>query len=156
MEHDPAIRIAHGGDVDRIMVVMDAAFDPIFGEKWTAGQLRSSLIMPHNHILIYVCDTTNLVKAFLIYRSIGTESEMLMLAVLPDARGQGIACTLMDAWERACHNYDIADLFLEVRENNPAIKLYIQSGFEKVGVRLSYYRGIDGQNYDAHTMRKKI
>ncbi|RYE57879.1 MAG: ribosomal-protein-alanine acetyltransferase, partial [Rhizobiaceae bacterium] len=36
--------------------------------------------------------------------------------------------------------------------NNPAIKLYDKAGFRVVGRRPGYYRGIDGQIYDALTL----
>jgi ribosomal-protein-alanine N-acetyltransferase len=35
-----------GSDVAGIMPVMDSAFDPAFGEAWTAAQCLSTLAMP--------------------------------------------------------------------------------------------------------------
>jgi ribosomal-protein-alanine N-acetyltransferase len=45
-------------------------------------------------------------------------------------------------------------LHLEVRDGNPAIKLYSRSGFSEVGRRKNYYTGRDGQIYDALTLTR--
>jgi ribosomal-protein-alanine N-acetyltransferase len=45
-------------------------------------------------------------------------------------------------------------LHLEVRDGNPAMHLYLQSGFAEVGRRKNYYTGRDGQIYDALTLTR--
>ena len=39
-------------DLDRIMAVMETAFDPAFGEAWTRRQVSDSLILPNSHYLL--------------------------------------------------------------------------------------------------------
>jgi hypothetical protein len=39
-------------DLDRIMEVMEAAFDPAFGEAWTRPQVEDALILPNTHYLL--------------------------------------------------------------------------------------------------------
>src|SRR5690606_29254033 len=39
-------------DLDRIMAVMDTAFDPAFGEAWTRRQVGDALAMPGTHYLL--------------------------------------------------------------------------------------------------------
>ena len=46
-------------DLDRIMAVMTAAFDPYWGEAWTRRQVADSLLMPHTHY--YLADWTGAV-----------------------------------------------------------------------------------------------
>ena len=36
-------------DLDRIMAVMDAAFDPAWAEAWTRRQVGDSLALPSTH-----------------------------------------------------------------------------------------------------------
>jgi ribosomal-protein-alanine N-acetyltransferase len=43
----------------------------------------------------------------------------------------------------------IKKLHLEVRANNPAVKLYSNAGFENIHRRPAYYKGSDGTAYDA-------
>lgn len=38
--------------VDRIMAVMDAAFDPAYGEAWNRRQITDALVLPSTHALI--------------------------------------------------------------------------------------------------------
>ena len=45
----------------------------------------------------------------------------------------------------------IAKIFLEMRANNPAEKLYRKMGFEPIGRRKNYYRTENGEQLDAIT-----
>ena len=38
--------------VDRIMAVMEAAFDPAYGEAWNRRQITDALVMPSTHALL--------------------------------------------------------------------------------------------------------
>ena len=44
-----------------------------------------------------------------------------------------------------------AKLHLEVRDGNPATRLYQRHGFAKMGERRGYYRGVGGLLHDAHS-----
>ena len=55
-----------------------------------------------------------------------------------------------------CAAAGVATIHLEVRAGNPAVRLYEAAGFAKVGERRSYYRGVDGRSYDAHTYSRAI
>ena len=46
--------------------------------------------------------------------------------------------------------------FLEVRDGNPAVRLYKRTGFSEVGRRRDYYSGCDGQLFDALTLAKSF
>ena len=43
-------------DLDRIMAVMEAAFDPAFGEAWSRRQVSDALVMPNTHYLLAGAD----------------------------------------------------------------------------------------------------
>ena len=55
-----------------------------------------------------------------------------------------------------CAAHGVETLHLEVRSNNPATLFYTRHGFAKCGERRNYYKGADGQHYDAHTYRRSI
>ena len=68
------------------------------------------------------------------------EAHITNVAVHPDFRRQGIGCHLVDALLRETVKRGIRDITLEVREDNePAINLYHQFGFEEKGIRKNYY-----------------
>lgn len=141
-------------DVDQIMPVMDAAFDPAFGEAWTAGQCLAMLTIPGSRLLI--ARTGGTIAGFALTRTIMDESELLMIATHPDHRRQGVGRTLTQAVIEDVAKNGSKLVFLEVREGNPALSLYSDVGFLQVGRREKYYRGKTGEYFNALTLRYEI
>ena len=72
---------------------------------------------------------------------VGLDSDVMTMGVLPDFRGRGLGRALMDALLELARQRGSERVFLEVRASNtPAITLYEQSGFERVGVTKAYFR----------------
>lgn len=133
------------------MTVMDAAFDPVFGEAWTSVQLAGVMMMPGTWLTVVRIDAAPL--GFALVRSVLDECELLLLAVDPLWRGRGVGEALLrDSLMRA-RRRGITSMNLEVRSSNNAIKLYEKTGFEYVHRRPGYYRGNDGQLHDALSFR---
>ena len=66
----------------------------------------------------------------------------------------GIGSALLDALIRAARERGCAEVFLEVRADNPrAHGLYLRRGFEEIGVRRGYYQP---SGADAIVMRKDL
>lgn len=153
-------------DLDRMMAVMDAAFDPFWGEAWNVRQLRDSLAMPTVHYAIADRaggelgsaeeDDAAAAAGFFLVRAAPGEEELLLVAVDPACRGNGIGKNLMDRFIGDATERGATRLFLEARENNPAISLYRRCGFEPVGRRPNYYRTADGGFVDAITFARNI
>jgi ribosomal-protein-alanine N-acetyltransferase len=74
---------------------------------------------------------------FCAWRQVGEdEAELLNLAVMPEARRQGVGGALLEAVREAATGH----IFLEVAQtNSPAIALYRKFGWEPVAVRQGYY-----------------
>ena len=141
----------HGIDgIDDMMPVMANAFDPKFGEAWTASQCAGVLSMPGSILLI----ARNLDPiGFALLRVIAGEAELMLLAVSPAAQRLGIGQALLRETIKISTECHAEFYFLEVRADNPAVKLYTDEGLEPVGRRVSYYLGNDGQRRDALTFR---
>ncbi|MBQ8927099.1 MAG: ribosomal protein S18-alanine N-acetyltransferase [Oscillospiraceae bacterium] len=78
------------------------------------------------------------VLGFLAANLVPPEGELLEIAVAPDCRRRGIGRQLVQALIRTLGE---GQLFLEVRMSNaPAIALYEQCGFVRVGVRKRFYQ----------------
>lgn len=75
----------------------------------------------------------------------GGQGDVQTIAVAPAARGMGLGRGLMHALITESRRRGLAELFLEVRADNPiARSLYRSLGFEEIGLRPRYYRhGID-------------
>ncbi|MBY8824084.1 ribosomal protein S18-alanine N-acetyltransferase [Sphingomonas colocasiae] len=132
-----------------VMEIMRAAFDPAYGEAWTSGQCAGILASPGTWLMIAELDGRP--AGFALTRVIVDEAELLLIAVHPEARRRGIGVRLIAGVAEAARRRGAASLFLEVRSNNPAIALYTGTGFSKVGERINYYRGANGDLFDAHT-----
>lgn len=69
------------------------------------------------------------------------EGQLLNLAVLPEARRQGIGAALLSALLSEAERRGLRSVSLEVRvSNQAAIRLYERFGFRSVGVRKHFYR----------------
>jgi ribosomal-protein-alanine N-acetyltransferase len=89
---------------------------------------------------------------FSLVRAVADEAELLLLAVEPGEQRRGIGRALLDDFIAAALAGGAHRLHLEVRDGNPAIGLYRDSGFVPVGRRRNYYHGPDGETYDAVTL----
>jgi [ribosomal protein S18]-alanine N-acetyltransferase len=79
---------------------------------------------------------------------------VLTIAVRESHWGRGIGSALLDALLQAARERDCAEVFLEVRADNPrAHGLYLRRGFEEIGLRRGYYQP---SGADAIVMRKDL
>jgi len=84
----------------------------------------------------------------------GTQADVLTIAVARDYWGRGIGSALLGALIAAAVERGCAEVFLEVREDNPRARgLYLRRGFEEIGVRRGYYQP---SGVDAIVMRKDL
>ena len=93
---------------------------------------------------------------FSLQRVVADEAELLLLAVVPSWQGRGIGRTLLgqfidDSRGRGAHR-----LHLEVRDGNPAVRMYRLAGFDLAGRRSKYYHGAGDQMFDALTFARTI
>ncbi len=133
------------------MEIMPRAFDPLFGEAWTLGQLAGVMTMPGTWLTLARVDAAPL--GFALVRSVLDECELLLLAVDPIWRGRGVGRALLAHSLSTARSKGITSMNLEVRASNTAVTLYEKAGFEYVHRRPGYYRGNDGQLHDALSFR---
>lgn len=90
------------------------------------------------------CDIIASQNGFIVYRVVCDEAEIITIGVNPDARRTGIANAMLEIVFGDLKKRGVKHIFLEVAvDNKPAIALYEQNGFVRVGVRPKYYDGID-------------
>ena len=136
-------------DADAVDSVMQAAFDPHYGEAWTRAQCVGILTMPG--VWLTLAKAAGETVGFALVRAIMDEAELLLIAVDPAHRRRGVAGALMRSMLAECRGRGVKRIHLEVRANNPALALYTAHGFTKVGERRNYYRAKSGEAFDAHT-----
>ncbi|HVF83947.1 MAG TPA: GNAT family N-acetyltransferase [Sphingomicrobium sp.] len=138
--------------LDAIMAVMSQAFDPDFGEAWTRAQCAG--ILPMQGVRMILAGTEDRPLGFSLMRSVADESELLLLAVAPDARRLGVGSSLVEDFVANARSFGASRVHLEVRDGNPAVDLYRRHRFSIEGRRSNYYRGTDGRQFDALTMAR--
>jgi ribosomal-protein-alanine N-acetyltransferase len=143
------------------MTVMDSAFDPFWSEAWTKEQLANSLKIPGTELYLAkqkdeVASSENLVSGLLLSRTLLTESEILLFAVKQNMQRKGLGREILGNFLNIANEQGTEDVFLEMRENNPAYDLYQSLGFLPVGRRTGYYTTQAGDKVDAITFRKRI
>lgn len=106
---------------------------------WSGGQLASELEQESGWQFVAEADS-GLVCGFVCGRSCAGESELLKIAVARECRRQGIAIQLVAHTLRYLAEQGTERCFLELRAGNlPALALYEQLGFRRVGLRKNYY-----------------
>lgn len=137
--------------LDQIMVVMEAAFDPKWGEAWNRRQVQDALALPNTFVILSNNSDQENANGFLITRQAPGEEELLLIAVHPKYRRRGIGERLLKQLAIDASHRGATRIYLEMRENNPAESLYQRFGFEPIGRRSKYYLMQDGQRMDAIT-----
>jgi ribosomal-protein-alanine N-acetyltransferase len=146
-------------DLDRIMAVMEAAFDPAFGEAWTRRQVGDALVLRNTHYLLagpagQAPGEGDETAGFVLSRGAFDEEELLLIAVHPRFRGRGVGAALMERFIAAARARGAVRQFLEMRDGNPAESLYRRHGFVTIGRRKAYYRRGTAAALDAITFAR--
>ena len=141
-------------DLDKVMIVMKKAFDPRFGEAWTAAQCAGILSLPGS--LLLTARSSDRTLGFALARSVADEGELLLIAVSPDRQRRGTGKRLVKKIIEHLADKGVRKLHLEMRTDNPALAFYNDLGFQQVGLRRDYYRRSDGQLTDAATLSLEI
>ncbi len=140
--------------------LMAASFDPYFREAWSEPQLRAQLGLPGVEWTLLLSagsgDDTPQPTGFTLSRWVLDEEELLLIAIAPATRGQGLGRALLQHWITAARARGMARLMLEMRTNNPARQFYLAAGFLPVGIRKDYYRCEDGLRLDAISFARDL
>ena len=143
-------------DLDRIMAVMEAAFDPAFGEAWTRRQVEDAMLVGNCHYLLIDSEGHRPAPGmpaagFSLSRSGLDDEELLLFAVDPQFRRRGLGWLMLSRLVEEARARSVRRLMLEMRRGNPAETLYRTFGFSPVGKRTNYYRTGSGEPIDAIT-----
>ena len=152
------IRLAAGdsSDLDGVMTVMTEAFHPRYGEAWTRSQCAGILPMSGVSLTLARDSKAGQPVGFSLIRTVAGEAELLLLAVRPAFQRQGIARQLLDEFIQHAEADGAKRVHLEVRDGNPAVGMYQSAGFEAAGRRRQYYRGSEGERFDALTLARDL
>ncbi|MCC6376427.1 MAG: ribosomal protein S18-alanine N-acetyltransferase [Microbacteriaceae bacterium] len=133
-------------DLDGIMRIENATFPE---DAWSEATMRSELESRNSYYLVGFDPTApdHLVAyAGLSLAKGATQADIQTIAVEASLQGKGIGGSLIRQLISEARVRGAAEVFLEVRaDNEPAIGLYRNLGFEAIATRRGYYQpaGID-------------
>jgi len=82
---------------------------------------------------------------FIMGKRVGKQVRMLLFAVYPQYRDQGIGSHLLACFEREVARLEVSRIFLEVRiSNSVGIRFYKHHGFVETGYIPSFYSNGEG------------
>jgi [ribosomal protein S18]-alanine N-acetyltransferase len=150
--------------LDRIMTIMETAFDPAFGEAWNRRQVSDALTLSSTHALVIAAGGELIAvgpsaltpAGFVLTRHAADEEELLLVAIAPQFRRRGLGQRLLECFFAQARERGVTRIFLEMRRGNPAISLYEKVGFTPIGERLNYYKMANGDRVDAITFGSSI
>ncbi len=148
------IRAGDTRDLESLMPVMAAAFDPQFGESWSLVQCTGMLALPGSHLLVALDGVRP--AGFALFRTLFEDSELLLIAVDPKSAQTGIGSSLLERVVTESVISGAQVLHVEVRADNAALAFYEKRGFVPTGVRNNYYRRKDGGPAHAISMARNI
>lgn len=141
-EHAPRLSLIHGG---------------AFARPWTPGDFENFLTERAIRAEGAFLGRDALPSGFVLTRIAADEAEILSVAVLKAARGQGLGRTLLLSHLNGLAHERIQRVHLEVEEgNDPAFALYRRLGFREIGRRPGYYLKPDGTRASAITMMRAL
>src|SRR3546814_16457830 len=89
---------------------MTSAFDSNYGEAWSETQLAGLLMLPGSWIVLVRVDGR--IAGFAVARATLDEAELMLLAVAPDARGQGLGQRLLEEGNAESRRRYVPRIFL--------------------------------------------
>ncbi|HEX2224655.1 MAG TPA: ribosomal protein S18-alanine N-acetyltransferase [Thermoanaerobaculia bacterium] len=124
-----------------------------FPDPWPPDLIAHEVRHPSAVVLAACEEGSDTPLGYASFHCVAGESELLRLAVFPEQRRRGIARRLLEHGFERLRDLEIEVCFLEVREDNDgAIALYRDFGFEYAGRRRGYYR--DGT--DALVLTRRV
>lgn len=126
---------AHQDDLPAIMRLEAAGFDQL--EQWSENSWRGELLGEGSDVLIA---RTHQVVGVIALNTVADVADLQRIVVIPGSRRGGVGRSLLAAGIKAAGFRGAKSVLLEVRyDNEAAIALYQQNGFEQLAARKNYY-----------------
>ena len=130
-------------DLEEIKDVLEKDFD----DFWKDNTLKEELLSNYSYFITIKLSKTNEILGFAGFKKTLDTADIMNIVVRKDFRNKKIGKKLLDSLIQKAKEQDIKTIFLEVNSKNlPALKLYENIGFKKIGIRKNYYKNSDGIN----------
>ncbi len=136
----PSLRAATVDDAADLATLHGACF----AQGWAQQEFERLLSEQAARAHVASAGGRGALLGFVLSHVVVPEAEVLSIAVTSDARNRGLGRELLGYHLARLAAEGVTTSFLEVEEGNePALKLYVRTGYQQVGRRKGYYRGTD-------------
>ncbi len=123
-----------------------------FLSPWSFNAFRAEAEKSFSHL--WVMTSEGRVSGYICFWILGSEIQLLNIAVRPDSRRRRLGRLLLEKMIEEGLSGGVKNIWLEVRRSNTAARnLYIMMGFVETGIRPNYY---SETNEDAITMSLEL
>jgi ribosomal-protein-alanine N-acetyltransferase len=120
---------------------------------WTQGIFLDCL--KHGYSC-WIYEHDGVMKGYAVVMFTLDEMHLLNICIRPEVQGKRLGSRMLKTLERIARGAKAETCFLEVRQSNfSAIRLYMNAGFNEVGLRKNYYPAAAGRE-DAIVMAKTL
>lgn len=124
-------------DLTSIKDILTSEFDDFWNYEVLKSELESS-----NSYFFVAKNNSGEIVGFAGIKVILDEADIMNIVVKKDFRNNGVGSLLLDYLISYSKSINLKSITLEVNEINlPAIKLYENFSFSKLGIRKKYYNG---------------
>lgn len=129
--------------------------EQVQADPWTPGMFTDSLRA--NYAAWLVRHQDGRVMGYALQMFAPDVAHLLTIAVAPEFQQKGIGSILLAWTEMQALGANLDAQMLEVRVSNQAARaLYQKQGYQAIGIRKGYYKGVDGQSEDAQVLQKNL
>ncbi len=148
---DVVVREVSWPDLEQL-VALDAEL--FADDAWSASTWWAELAERPKREYLVIAEGADDVLAYGGVDHGGEIADIMTIAVAPAAQGRGLSRIILAELERRARARGAEHLLLEVRaDNEPAVALYLSSGWSQLSVRRRYYQPGD---VDALILRKSF
>lgn len=140
MISDLTLRLALETDALPIAQLSRDQIERGLGWSWTTQRVLRSIVDAETNVVVAL--EAGKLCGFAIMKYHDDEAHLLLLAVRPRARRQGIGAALLKWLEQAALTAGVGQVWLEARQGNAAARaFYRQLGYREIQVLPGYYQG---------------
>jgi len=132
------LRAAHTSEAREIASISRQQVEYGLNWRWTPARVKRYIADPESMVL--VASRGGVIQGFAIMKFADDAAHLLLLAVQPKTRREGVGTELLTWLEKSCDTAGILDVRLEVRASNDMAKqFYASLGYQLVDRMNAYY-----------------
>lgn len=126
-------------DLDEVLLIEQ----DVHAHPWTRGNFSDALLSDN---LCYVHENEESIVGYAVLLPVVDEIELLNICIATKYQRKGLGRKLLDELMKIAVGMKMRRMLLEVRVSNiPALGLYNDAGFRKIGLRRDYYVADNGR-----------